>query len=134
MIYSLEKHFERYPVMKIFPRMFLKKYIYSRFVKRIQNRPPASRQFIKSSFNKSGGPLGPWINIWPCECPRKRDVCLQSEIGRSFCGQAQLFNGPGLAGPRIAPKLFGGESIERKIVRRMHGNQMALQMEIGRTH
>src|ERR1051326_2977706 len=102
--------------------------IYAGFIEQVQDGEPTSGQLIKSCFNQSGRTLGPWINVWPSQCPRKGSMGLQAQICRCFGREPQLLDCPGLPSFGVAADFRGSESIKQNVVRRMNRHQLTLQM------
>src|SRR5258705_5995641 len=78
--HAVEKHFEGRAVVQIFAGMDLKTEINPRSVECIENRLPASRQFVEGCLDQSSGALRPGINVRPRERAGKCSMRAQPEI------------------------------------------------------
>src|SRR5882762_9111549 len=126
--HALEKHFKRRAVVQIFAGMNLETEINPRSVKCIENRLPASRQFVERGFDQPSGALRPWINIRPRERAGKCGMRAKAEIRRSFRRILQLLHSPSLPRARTPLHRVRRKAIERDVVSRMHRDKLPLQV------
>src|SRR5271166_2735218 len=95
---AVQKHFERRPIVKIFPWMNFITEIDSSFVKRVEDGEPSLCEFIEGRFDESSGALWPRVNVRPRQSAGKRDVGFHAEVGGSPRSEMQLLDGPSLPG------------------------------------
>ena len=123
---ALEKHFESDSVVEIFTGVDLEAEVDVGFVEGVEDWTPAGGEFVEGSLDESSGALRPWVEVGPCERAGKCYVGSKAEIGGRFGSEAQLLDGPGLAGFRIAAEFGWGESVEGDVVRGMYRDELTL--------
>src|SRR6267154_3285989 len=126
--HTFEKHFEGRAVVQIFAGMNLKTKIDSRNVKCIENRLPASRQFVEGCLDQSGRALRPGINVRPRERSGKCSMRAQPEISGSLRGVLQLLHSPSLSRARIPLHGIRRKAVKRDVIRGMHRDELPLQV------
>src|SRR4051812_5048942 len=122
----IKKNFVADAIVQILSRMYFVTQVDSTFIKYIQNGHPPISQFRETRFCKSGGPLRPWINCVPEQCPAKCSVCIESKILGGFCSPLQLLHCPLRPRLGIPTDVFRSKSIKQGIIRRMNSNKLSL--------
>src|SRR5213080_1706067 len=125
---AVEEHFEGHSVMQILARMDLEAGVDALVLEHIENRAPAPRQLVERRLDQTRRPLGPGIEIGPCQRARKSRVLGNAEPPRRPRRQLDLLDRPGGTRLRLAAHLRSRESVKRGVIGGMHGDQLALQM------
>ena len=125
---ALQQHLECDAVMQILARMDLVAEIDPGLVEGVEDRPPAARKLVERGLHQTRRALRPGIDEGPGQGAGEGRVIRQAEILRRQRRLQHLIDRPFLAGAGVAPNLGRGETVERLVVCRMHGDELALQV------
>ena len=124
----LEEHLIGDAVMQVFAGVDLEADVDADILRMVEDRFPALCQFVEGCLDQAGGALRPWVDIRPGQRPRKGRDGRQAKVCRGGQRLAELVHRPLLTRLRPAAHGLRGKPVEQKIIGRMHGNELALQM------
>ncbi len=114
--------------MQILARMNLIGEVDALFVEGIEDRPPALTELGEGGLDQAGWPLRPGIDVGPGQRAGEGDMRAEPKPPRGLGGVAHLLHRPFLPRARIAAHRGIGEAVEGGIERRMHGDELPLEM------
>jgi hypothetical protein len=126
--YAIKEHLEGRAVVQVFAGVQFERDIDAILIEDIQDRLPASRQFIKRVLDEAGRALGPRVKVRPCKRAREAGLRGQSKPAAGTGGKLKLCHRPLLARRRIAAHVGRGETVELNIVGGVNRDQLALQV------
>ena len=100
----------------------------ARRVEGVQDRAPAPGQLLETGVDQPGRTLRPRVQERPEQRARERRVRGQAEIAGRPGGEMELVHRPLLARGGIAVGRWRREPVERDVVGRVHGDELALEM------
>ena len=127
-VHPFEEHLEGRAVEQVLARMDLVADVDAGLVRGVEQRPPAPRQLVECGIDQPRRPLRPRIDERPGQCAREGRHRRQAHASGRLDRQAHLFVRPLLPRLRVAPHLRRGESVEHRVVGRMDGDELPLQM------
>ena len=96
-------------------------------IKGVQNGQPAAAELGEGFLDQPRGPLRPRVKERPGQSAREGRVCGEAEVRACLGRELQLLNRPRTSGG-FGRELCRGKAGKERVVGRMHGNQLALQM------
>src|SRR5207342_978461 len=91
---TVEEHLEAGAVAEVLTRVDLIADVNAALIKSIENRTPARGQFIECSFDQPRWPLGPGVQVGPCQSAAEGGMGLQPQPARRLGGLLQLLDRP----------------------------------------
>src|SRR5690606_10830273 len=119
---------ERRAVVQILARMQLEADVDARVVERVEYRTPAPRELREPFLDESRRALRPRIDRMPEERTGEGRVRGEPEMRARPCRRAELARRPLAPLARIRADRRRGEACEQRRVRRMHRNELTLQV------
>ena len=116
------------PVKDIFAGVQFKPDVDAGIVIGVQDRQPAAGQFGKGGLNQACRALRPGVQIGERKRSGETDRPGQAQIAGGGRGLGDLIHRPGLPRLRIAVHRSGRKGVEGRIIGRVHGDQLALQV------
>ena len=114
--------------MQVFARMDFVAHVDALGVGIVEDRLPAPGQFVEGGLDETSRPLRPGIEIGPCQRPGKGRMGIDAEIVGRLERILDLLHGPFLPRFGIAAHFRCGKAVERLVIGRVNGDQLALKM------
>ena len=126
---ALEEHLEGGAVEQVLARMDLVADVDAVLVEGVEDRLPAPAELGEGLLDQARRPLRPGIEKGPGQrAGEGRHAASRPRLLRRLSPQLHLLDRPGLARLGVAAHLRRREAVERLVIGRMHGDELALQM------
>ena len=125
---ALVEHLEGNAVAYVLAWMDLVAEVDARFLIGVEDRTPATREFVERGLDQARRPLRPGIKEGPGQRAGKADAAGETEAAGRLRGLHHLVYRPDLTFLRLAPDCRRRESVEGFVVGRMNRDELSLQV------
>src|SRR6266545_4876114 len=125
---ALVEHLEGNAVAHVLAGMYLIAEVDARFLICIEDRTPATREFVERRLDQARRPLRPGIKERPGQRAGKAHAAGEAEAARRLRGLDHLVYRPDLAFVRLAPDCRRCKSVEGFVVGRVNRDELSLQV------